>query len=372
MQCINNIQSNEVLKEGDYNPYPSKTYNLVGDKTNKKKAQVKTKNETIIYRKTQDTSESDENDEANDTEANGTEAADDAPNENGASESKEEPKKAISTFTKGSKTYLTFLVMRFMDELGFSTGGKNIRTREDFVKFVNEMISKDYRFHVSRSILASVHRLGGMVSQIDKHSYTDELQKDFHNVDKNPFQTRTALLKYAGEYLCEYLKLIGYCIAQQLWVTPRKSINQSVIESVIRTLDMGNHEYYIQQKICTDEESDCGLSCGFYQDANTFMNLLLPKVVTKTKTKKPKSSTKKGKASKKPTKSDDEANEEDGNADGNEDADADEDGNADGNEDGDADEDGNADGNEDGDEEAEQASTKKSNKKAGLRKLNSD
>lgn len=282
LEVIDQIQNNECQQDGDYNPFPPSGFILLEDKlTNgSKKKPVKngklaapssgsnsrSKKAPLKRGAKQVVDEPEEDDEAEDAEVDvalddsgDADASADAP-----SDKKEEKKKNITTFTRDAKNYLGFVVMRFVDDYFSSAGGKNVKNRDDFVAFTNTMITQDINSHVSKSVVATVDRMRETVSNLSDNGVPDE----FIKLVGVHFQDRSSVLRFMAEYFSEYLKLLGYVLAQQLWVS-RKTINQPVVEAAVRLLDMGN-----------DGLSN-GLSCGFHRHARRYGELTVPKAPKK-------------------------------------------------------------------------------------------
>ena len=297
LETINNIQQSEVRKDGDYNPYPAKSFLLFEDKvgaSGKKKAPVKSgkseasssapkKKKAPLKRGAKPAVEEPEEEVEVEVHLEDTHDSEDAPTEDAtpsdeAKEAKEEKKRNITTFTRDAKNYLGFLVMRFVDDYFSSQGGKGVKNREDVTNFTYTGVTKDINSHVSRAVVTTVNRMNSLVSSLPDRGVPDELNK----LVGAHLQERPALMKFMGEYLSDYLKLVGYTLAQQLWVS-RKVINQQAVEAVVRMLDMGNHEALVENKVANENESDYGLSCGFYQDAHVFSGLTVPKPPKKSK-----------------------------------------------------------------------------------------
>ncbi len=333
LEVINNIQQNEACKDGDYNPFPAKGFILLEDKIvsgGKKKTPVKNgKSDTSkapsskkapIKRGTKPAVEEPEED-AEEVEV----ALDDTPDDESTEtpdEVKDEPKDKkkvnITTFTRDAKNYLGFVVMRYVDDYFSSPGGKSVKNRVDFTNYTYTGITKDITSHVSRTVVTTVNRMNELVSNLQDRGVSESLSKlvSAHLPDRN------SVMKFMGEYLSDYLKLIGYVLAQQLWIS-RKTINQPAIEAVVRLLEMGNHGALVNANVVNETESDYGLACGFYRDSRIYMDLTMPKAP-----KKPRAPSAKKAKTPKATKSDDaEADEPDEEAEADEqeeDAEADE------------------------------------------------
>ncbi len=294
LEVINNIQQNEACKDGDYNPFPSKNFVLLEDKVvsgGKKKTPVKSgksdtstaaaskKKKAPIRRGTKPVVEEPEEEPEEDVEV----TLDDTPDDESAEASeevkeevKEKKKVNITTFTRDAKNYLGFVVMRYVDDYFSSPGGKNVKNRDDFTNFTYTGVTKDITSHVSRSVVTTVNRMHDLVSNLQDRGVSENLSKlvSAHLPDRN------SVMKFMGEYLSDYLKLVGYVLAQQLWIS-RKTINQPAIEAVVRLLEMGNHEALVNAKVVTENESDYGLTCGFHRDARSYGDLTMPKTPKK-------------------------------------------------------------------------------------------
>ncbi len=317
LETINHIQQVEVRKEGDYNPYPSKEFVLFEDKVSssgKKKSQVKTgkadtktsasKKKAPLKRgakhaveEPEDHEEAVEQEDQHDSVEESAEPTEKTPEE------KEEKKKNITTFTRDAKSYLGFFVMRFVDDYYSSEGGKNVKNDSDFTSYTYTAITKDIYSQVSRAVVTSVNRMQYLVSDLPARGVPDELTK----LVGTHFSDRGSLIKFMGEYLSDYLKLIGVILANQIWVS-RKMINQQAVDMAIRFINLGNYDAMLEAKAVSESESDCGLACGFFQDSHVYNNLVIAKAPKKPRTKAAK--TDKGKKPKKK-----EAEEEDPEAD---------------------------------------------------------
>lgn len=300
MQTINEMQKTEVTKDVDYNPFNPVEYILTNaDKqTTSKKASIKTRgaaSKGVLTRKktaaAAAASDGDDSDSGSDSDVdsdgdvkdngvNGGTTTDDKD----AAKSTKKTKKPVATFTKGGKSYLTFFIMRFTDDLrsADTAAKRRVKSNDEFKKFVFEQVDKGVTAHVSRSVVATVERYRGLVDAIGNHPVMVDYVNHMSNDDG--FKDFPFMMNFVRDYLGEYLKLIGYFVAQQLWVT-KKQINQTTIESVIRMLDTGNSIYY--ETHYPRDETDYGLNCGFYQDARIYDERINPKKpVTRTSRKK--------------------------------------------------------------------------------------
>lgn len=316
LSCIRMIQQSEVRNETDRNPFPAKLFILEDKKTDRKKASVKSstgkasvpmrKQSLIKKPKGKDKEEPVEEEAPDDSETHEANGANGANGEAvAAAEQKEEHKKTIASFTRGGKTMLVYLIMRYIDELENSPGSEKIKSQEDYAKFVNEGIIGDFKYHVSKHVLATVTRLSKCTTGLPEGDVIRNIFKDFEK--EALFAKRMGMLRYANEALSEYIKLISYTLAQQLWVS-RKGINQSMIEMSIRMLDMGNQPYFAENGICGNDGADYGLNLGFYSDANLFDSVINPRKPPSGAPKK--KSAKKSKTTKKEEPAEEPADEE--------------------------------------------------------------
>lgn len=294
LEAINKLQQEEVVDGSSYNPYPSSKYLLLEDKLSGNSA---VKGKTV--KKTGESSgkpskkrlppkrgqkkeeepeaevadvEEDVEEPAEEPAEDGKEDKEDTEDSNDAvEEGKEEKKKNIVTISKNGKTYLGFIMMRFVDELYSTEGGKNIRNNDDFTKFVMEKITKDINSHMARVVVCTVNRCERRVAGMADHTF----QKDIGNRFEEYFGDRTCIAKYIGDYLMQYFKLLAQSIASDLWVS-HKGVNGQTIEKAMRQLNMGNYEYMVDTKYVVDGESDYGLNRGVLDEARAFDKLLNP------------------------------------------------------------------------------------------------
>jgi len=373
LETLSHIQSNEVRADGDYNPFPSDKFRLFEEVSGpaarsrvavKSNGPAESKKQAPIPRgrrskPTEEPVEEQTEDAVLDDSAEAEETTDEA-----KTETKTEAKRNVTNFDRSSKQYMCFMLMRFVEDLYEAQGGKNIKNNEDFTNFVYAQVSRESESHVSRSIVTTVNRLSSLVVDLPDRGvpkYLSELLESIpgrKGTKESPaianFQDRSNVIKHAVEYFSNYLKLLGYMLATQLWVS-RKTVNNSVVEGLVRILDAGNIEAI--SSIVPEGSPDYGLSRGFYRDAHVFINLVLPKPAKKEPAKKP---TAKGRG-RKPAKKDDEAEDAGDGEDAEAEIEVEMDDDAD-----DADADGDADGDgdaDDGEAEAEEEAPKKNLKK---------
>lgn len=293
LEAVNQLQQDEVVDEKSYNPYPSSDYILLEDKlsgTSTAKGKTVKKAGDVVGKpskkrlppkrgqKKVDEPEPEVTAEAEEPEAEAEEdaeaEAEDA--EADTSENKEEskankPRSNVVTINRNGKTYLGFIMMRFVDELYSTEGGKNIRSNEEFTKFVMEKITKDINSHMARVIVCTVNRNERRVAGVSDHTF----QKDIGSRFDEYFDERSCIAKYLSDYLMKYFKLLAQSIASDLWVS-HKGVNGQTIEKAMRQLNMGNYEYMVDSKYVVDGESDYGLTRGILNEARGFDKLLNP------------------------------------------------------------------------------------------------
>jgi len=284
LEGIQRIQQKEVVNADSYNPINPAEFILLDDKlapTSSKKS-VKTDvrgtsrghtKRAPLKRGTKQTEEPKEENTDEEVEVQ----LDDSNEEEPAEEVKESKpatkKKNLTTFTRDAKNYLGFIVMKMVDEFYSSDGGKTIKDRNDFTMYVYNSITRDIQSHISRAVVSSVNRMHQLVADFPDR----DLPTDLKRLLGHQFTKRNALMTFMFDYISDYLKLIGYTLAQLTWVS-RKTVNQQLIEQVVRILDMGN------DLIESEDAQDLSLSAGFYQDAHRYAMLVLPPKPVKAKT----------------------------------------------------------------------------------------
>jgi hypothetical protein len=279
LETIDNIQRTEVKRADDYNPFPSNLFILFEDKVSghsKKKAAVKTKGSEPIKQKTvikrgERAAPKVEPEEQEDEQEDEQEEADDAEPAEPVKEEKAPARRNITTVTKNGKTYLGFIVMRFVDELFMSSGGKGTKSNEEFTKYVFEQVTRNIGSHISRVIVATVNRLRDLVSGLNDRG-VEKLVSD--NINQH-FKDRPHLVKFIAEYTATYLKLLGYSLGHRIWVS-KSGVNPQSVESVIRSLDFGNHDWMVANGFANEEDCDFGLTQGVLRDMRMFEALLNP------------------------------------------------------------------------------------------------
>jgi hypothetical protein len=284
LETIDQISNNEVTEEGDYNPYPSDKYILYSDKVKGKSGSKRSVNSKSTAPKAM-IIDQDDDAEVEEVEEEEVEvviekkstkkevAKKSTKKEEKSEEKKEVSKKNILKFNKNGKTYLGFIVSRVITEVFKKEIPKAIKDRETFTKYVFEGTSRKLKSYLIRSIVASVNRLSTVVNGMQDRGLGNLLESNLGNT-YFPGKLST-LLKVTTSYLSDYFKLLGYTIGNHVWIS-NKTINPQVIEIAMRTLDFGNHEYMVANKLIDENDSDFGLSCGVLQSARKFDMLLNP------------------------------------------------------------------------------------------------
>lgn len=288
LEAVNQLQQDEVIDANSFNPYPANEFILLEDKLSgttaskgktvkktgessgkpskkrlpPKRGQKKVDEPEVVAEEEHEAEEAEEEHEA--------EEADDTKTEE-ETKSSSKARSNVVTINRNGKTYLGFIMMRFVDELYSTEGGKNIRSNEEFAKFVMEKITKDINSHMARVIVCTVNRNERRVAGVSDHTF----QKDIGSRFDEYFDDRSCIAKYLSDYLMKYFKLLAQSIASDLWVS-HKGVNGQTIEKAMRQLNMGNYEYMVDSKYVVDGESDYGLTRGVLNEARGFDKLLNP------------------------------------------------------------------------------------------------
>lgn len=286
LETINQLQQNEVVDEHSYNPYPADKFILLEDKLGKATTgkTVKTAGSTEKpsklrlplkrgQRRVEDAVSEHGSEQAEVEPAEAEDEKENEPADEPAEETTEQTeekktvRKNVVSFNRNSKTYLGFILTRFVDEI-YSTDDA---LKEDFTKFVMTKISKDVDSQLSRAVVSTVDRLGRRVASMPDHNFEKEVSNRF----KEYFADRPGVWRPISEYLMKYFQLIGVAIGTELWLS-HKAINGQTIEKAMRMLNLGNYEYMVDNKYVVDQESDYGLEHGVLEHARGFDNLLNP------------------------------------------------------------------------------------------------
>lgn len=295
LEGIDAIQREELLNN-PYNPYPATEYVLLADKTGPKEKPSKSKITSI---KTQSTPASKlpikrgQKQEADPEESADSEVeADDDEEEKQAvskvapqtekSETKKASKKSIVSMNKPAKTALGYILARFVDELYSTEDGQNVKSDEDFTKFVMTRLSDDLKSRISRVIVSSVNRLQYKILAFGDHNFNKDIADKHQELFAK--ENRPLFTKFINVYILKFFKLIGMALAMDLW-SEHKTITPQRIERALRVLNVGNFEY-MRGLGYTDGDSDFGLTSGFLADMRAFTLLVNPELPKKPKTVK--------------------------------------------------------------------------------------
>jgi hypothetical protein len=290
LETIEHLQKVESSASNGYNPFPAHEYKLsLEPNAARERTKPTTKGSVkpsakprIVKRGTKvqepvetPATEEDHNDE--------TDMVEDGASEKAAAP---KPKKNIAQITLSGKKYLAYLTSKLVDELDNLSDGSKIKTKEDLVKHVynDKSLKEQNKSQVSRAIITTVERLNGLLPCSE-----DKLAEKFSTWVKNDIfdKNKHALANFASKYLLEYVRLVGYTIAQFMWVS-KKQINHNVVEAAIRMLEMGNQQYLQQTEQTEEDDSTYSLSEGFFNDVREYLSLVMP----------PKAPSKKGKKKK--------------------------------------------------------------------------
>lgn len=291
LEAVDQLQQEETVDAKSYNPYPSDKFVLLADKlegtTASKGKTVKKTGDTVGKpskkrlppKRGQKVDEpepevvADEEEEEPTVDEEEPVAEETKTETKETDESKAVARKNIVTINRNGKTYLGFIMTRFVDELYSTNGGKNIRSNEEFTKFTLENITKDMPSHMARVIVCTVNRNERRVAGMSDHTFHKEIGARFDEY----FNDRSCIAKYLNDYLMKYFKLLAQTIAVDLWVS-HKGVNGQTIEKAMRQLNMGNYEYMVDNKYVVDGESDYGLTRGVLNEARGYDLLLNPPI----------------------------------------------------------------------------------------------
>ncbi len=283
LQGINVIQTKEVVNEHSYNPYKPEEYILLNSKPQVEKKQAKLKGAAaatlpamVPKKKGQQhapqpepVSNTDEDDQPSNT-------ADVIPaSEIKVEETKTKTKgpKSITQINKNAKTYLAFIVNRFVFEIFSMNKAPNMSSDTDFTNYVLSGLSGDiFKSQLCRVIVPTVNRLQHEAQSIKEQDLATRLTSAIKNSDTG---FDNDLITYIVRYLVSYFRLLGWTLANQLWLV-HKGVSAQSIETAMRMLDFGNHDYLYEAAVCTDDEPDLGLHYGVLSDAREHDKLINP------------------------------------------------------------------------------------------------
>ena len=291
LESIDRIQKAESVEPED-DKFPSNKYYLLSDKTKavqhskavKKTAEVSAgkrqpKKKTAVAEVVAPVLE--DSDESTNASASASASANVEPGPVDDAESKEEKvkKNHVTQISKTGKTWLAFIVDRYVYEIYSTNYDKSIKTmtKEAFVKFVLNQ-NMNFESNITFGIFSTVDRMETSVNNISDHGFaaylTSKIEPMF-NVTKEP---RANIVRYIVDYLVSYMKLLGYTIARMLWAS-RRTTDAKVIEAGIRLLDISNDEYLVSNEYVKENVIARGMSNGgIYRDARKYNDALNPPI----------------------------------------------------------------------------------------------
>lgn len=271
---ITDIQSNEVKNENSFNPYKPETHILQRVKPEKKTKKAAEPVDNGSDDLQQD--DHDDEDDISEKKVSKPKKAADKPKKDSTK------KKNIIQMSKNTKTYIFFIINRFVmevksvvDKIRVDKKNRDAFTKEKFIS----IIFADDNVNFAKTVIATVNRLESSLSYDDSVSATAMLI----NTTISTCFTNPQFRGFVADYIISYLKLIASVSSMYLWVY-KKNIQYSIVELAMRTLDIGNTAYVAEKKY---SESDyIGLTGGVLEDikhVNSIMNPLPPKKASKPK-----------------------------------------------------------------------------------------
>jgi hypothetical protein len=165
---------------------------------------------------------------------------------------------------------------------------RNIKTDEEYSAHLYKTLPKTYS-QIARSIIPTVDRLGSVVADMKDYDFTSKYKAAISDL----FAKKECLVDYTCKYLTNYFKLLAVYIANQIWVVYKTSVDNKSIESTIRLLDIGNHDYLVASEVCVDGDKDLGLTEGVLEEGKRFFTLMNPAPTEEEKEKSKKKGRKK-------------------------------------------------------------------------------
>jgi hypothetical protein len=288
LESIDRIQKAECV-EPDDDKFPANKYYLLSDKTRavqhskavKKTAEVSAgkrqpKKKTAVAEVTPPSI-----DETDESSASASASANVEPGPVDDAESKEEKvkKNHVTQISKTGKTWLAFVVDRYVYEIYSTDYDKSIKTmtKDTFVKFVLNQ-SMNFESNITHSIFSTVDRMETSVNNISDHGFASYLTGKIDPMFNTTKEPRANIVRYIVDYLVTYMKLLGYTIARMLWAS-RRTTDAKVIEAGIRLLDINNDEYLVSNDYIKENAVTRGLSNGgVYRDARKYNDALNPPI----------------------------------------------------------------------------------------------
>jgi len=287
LDAVISIKKNEVKKDED-DRYPASQYVMPGERkttankskqgvNTKPKAKVQIKNKGVEEEEEEEEEESDEKvNRKVDEKVNGKVTESDEKLNNMTVRLVKKKKSNITTVGRSAKIWLAFIINRVIWEIHAMEGGKNIKNDGEFVNLVlksNMTGKRKPSSQMVRCVIPTVERLGHQVSAARDYEFQSKIKARLQG-DDEPFKGKELLLDYAVKYVTTYFKILGLYIANRIWADPCASINNRVLTSVVRMLDIGNEEYLASKSACDENDCGWGLCSGVYYEGVRFHNLL--------------------------------------------------------------------------------------------------
>lgn len=295
---INYLQNTEVKNNHYPDTYPSDKYydlNSQNDKKPPSKRKVNTTNdkpvkETIPNRILDDDDESTEPvEEAQEEEAQEEEEQTDpieTTDETKPVEETKTTKKHLARMDRTAKTWLGFIMNRYLTEYYNLAKHSNSPNPDEFVKFTCTANNKKYASRLTRSVVLSCERLYKSIEHVNDHGLGNYMQQTIETVfgqlkdNKNERIIVPHLISHMARYLSTYFRLIGVVLADLLWTqTFTTSVKGSHIEYAMRVLDYGNLQYAMDKNYISNSESFMGISSGILTYGRYYQEVTLPIVV---------------------------------------------------------------------------------------------
>jgi hypothetical protein len=216
-------------------------------------------------------------------------------------EAKKPSKKNAVQIVKSAKTYLAFVVNRFLYELFSVENDKdieNVESSESFQSLALHHVTKDFSAQMSRSVVTTVNRLEAAITFDNTHNFDNILARELNN-DLKEYAAKK-LVDYVKRYVVKYFQLIAHHVANALW-SSRRAVNAKMIEEIMRNLELGNHQYLVETEVIQDEERDYLVTNGLFELMRDFERELNPVVELTEEQKAERAAKKKESAKKKPS-----------------------------------------------------------------------
>ena len=286
LESIDRIQKAEC-SEPDDDKFPANKYYLLSDKTRavqhskavKKTAEVgagkrQPKKKTAAVEVIPPVLE-----DADDSSASASANVEPGPVDDAESKDEKVKKNHVTQISKTGKTWLAFVVDRYVYEIYSTDYDKSIKTmtKDTFVKFILSQ-SMNFESNITHSIFSTVDRMETSINNISDHGFAAYLTGKIDPMFNTTKEPRANIVRYIVDYLVSYMKLLGYTIARMLWAS-RRTTDAKVIEAGIRLLDINNDEYLVSNDYIKENAVTRGLSNGgVYRDARRYNDALNPPI----------------------------------------------------------------------------------------------